>query len=392
MKILIVTPNVGRTAPGIVFERLIFGLLSNKDINIDLLVEDYEPSLDLSSIKRVVVINKIIKNRGISNRLIKWFGFDLFDHIWSAKAKRLITSNKEISYDIVLSFMSFQHYSGLIAGQKIAKKIKAKFAVLSVDAVPAPLEWGVNYRLHKNVSKLMQKYLSSADAYFTSNEKMLEYQLSTFKHKNSLITGVIYNPSFGNKMEFPIHDTEEYKFLYTGGIYGARKSIYLLNAFELLLDCYPNSKLVFVGTTLSPSSLSHLKPITISNIEIHPFTKELTKFYKEATALIDIDADFENDVFLSSKITNYILINRIIISETGKNSPSRSIFKNINSIIQCDHDSEQIKSAMIKSIKKREHLNVEDRNAVIQLFNIENISYLLLEKLRLSVLIIKKLC
>lgn len=386
MKILIVTPNVGRTAPGIVFERLIFGLLSKKYIDIDLFVEDYEPSLDLSSIKRVVVINKIIKNRGISNRLIKWLGFDVFDHIWSVKAKRLITRNKKYSYDIVLSFMSFHHYSGLIAGQKIANKINAKFAVLSVDAVPAPLEWGVNYRLHKNVLKFMQKYLSSADAYFTSNEKMLEYQLSTFKHKNNLITGVIYNPSFGNKMEFPIHDTEEYKFLYTGGIYGARKSIYLLNAFELLLDCYPNSKLVFVGTTLSPSSLSNLKPTTISNIEIHPFTKELTKFYKEATALIDIDADFENDVFLSSKITNYIMINRIIISETGKNSPSRSIFKNIDSIIQCDHDSDQIKDAFKKAIELGSTTKYSDREDVIKKFNLENVVNSLIDNLELSLL------
>jgi hypothetical protein len=36
---------------------------------------------------------------------------------------------------------------------------------------------------------------------------------------------------------------------------------------------------------------------------------------------VDIDADIENDVFISSKFFNYLMINRKILCITGKNSP-----------------------------------------------------------------------
>lgn len=41
---------------------------------------------------------------------------------------------------------------------------------------------------------------------------------------------------------------------------------------------------------------------------------------------IDIYADIENDVFLSSKMSSYLLCDRPIICETGVNSPSRHVF------------------------------------------------------------------
>ena len=108
-----------------------------------------------------------------------------------------------------------------------------------------------------------------------------------------------------------------------------------------------------------------------SAIEIHPFTRDLDPFYKNATALIDIDADLENDVFLSSKIVNYLNINRIIISETGLNSPSRHLFKEISSIIHCDHNSDELYEAMIKSNLIRSNISYEDRLAAIEIFSVE---------------------
>ena len=48
MRILIVTSNVGRTAPGIVFERLIHGLSIHNEI--DILTPDFDPSINLDKI------------------------------------------------------------------------------------------------------------------------------------------------------------------------------------------------------------------------------------------------------------------------------------------------------------------------------------------------------
>lgn len=56
MKILIITDQVGRTAPGIVFERLILGLSWANEI--DLCVSNLESSLNFSKVKRIYRFRK----------------------------------------------------------------------------------------------------------------------------------------------------------------------------------------------------------------------------------------------------------------------------------------------------------------------------------------------
>jgi hypothetical protein len=219
----------------------------------------------------------------------------------------------------------------------------------------------------------MAKYLHHVNAFFTTNDQMLNYQFKTFIPKEHLITNVIYNPGLDKIKEFPKSDQIINNFVYTGGIYGPRKAEYLMEGFEKLLEIYPDSKLVFVGSQLSTISLAKLKPETLNKIDIISFTRDLDPYYSCAVALIDIDGDIDNDVFISSKITNYIMLNRIIISQTGINSPSRHLFKNIDSIIQCDHDSDQLCEAMQKSIIMRNSISFADRNAIIKLFQLENI-------------------
>lgn len=371
MKILIITDNVGKTAPGIVFERLIQGLSSSHEI--DVLTSNYDPSLDLSKVSTVTLFKKASVHPRISKFLITWFGVDFFDVFWAFNTRLKMKSKRVSQYDLVFSFVSFNHYIALIAGIKICKIYNKKLAVYTVDALPAPLGWLDYDSYYKGLQKMVYDNFSKADAFFSSNTQMLEYQLKTFLPKKKLLTGVIYNPSFGEFIHLPRINENVNIFVYTGGIYGLRKPEYLLKGFEKLLNEFPESKLVFVGTQKASLLLNELLPETLSKIEIIPFQKDLSYYYNVATALIDLDADIEDDVFLSSKITNYLMMNRIIISETGSNSPSRNLFKDIESIIQCDHDSEQVCEAMKKSILIKDIVNYKDRDVVVQMFSLGNV-------------------
>lgn len=362
--------NVGRTARGIVFERLIHGLSSMHQI--DVLAAEYDPSIDLSKVHKIIISKRAYIHPRIHKFLISLFGIDIYDSFWSWKSIRLLKFRKVIQYDIVLSFLSNYNYGAVIAGKRIAKKYKCKYAIHSLDAVPAP-GWPEDYGYYIGSKRFIAKYLSKADAFFTTNSQMLKYQLSTFRHSKSLITDVIYTPSIQKPIKFPNSKGETNYFVYTGGIYGARTDKYLLKGFEKLLEVYPDSYIFFVGYHYLPSSFQNLNQRTLERIKIFPFTKELDPYYSCATALIDIDADIENDVFLSSKIANYIMINRIIITETGENSPSRILFKDIDSIIQCNHDSDQMYEAMKKSIKMKGNNIFEDRKSVSELFCIDNV-------------------
>lgn len=371
MKILIITSNVGKTAPGIVFEKLINGLSIIHEI--DLLVSDFVPSANLSHLVHVIISKKRYIHPRISRFFITFLGVDLFDCIWAWKANRLVNKKTNISYDIVLSFLSSGNYAATIAGTYLSKKLGCKLAIHTTDAIPAPIGWIEDDLFYKGLKRMMAKYLNKADAFFSTNAEMLQYQLKTFTPKVNLITNVIYNSGLETNKEFPEPDMSTNYFVYTGGIYGARKVDYLIAGFEKLLELYPDSKLIFIGNHSPAISISDYEPHTQQKIYFIPYTKDLEPYYKCATALIDIDADIENDVFISSKMPIYLMINRIIISETGKNSPARHLFKGIESIIQCDHDSIQLCEAMRKSIVSKNKITFDDRYEIKKLFQLENI-------------------
>ena len=372
--------KIGQSAVGIVFERLIQKLSALHEV--DVLTADYEPSLDLSSVSEIIFSKKINLHQRAKVFFISLLGVDPTDRLWAWKSKRLIDAKKGDDYDIILSFLSFQYYATAIAGSFIAKNSSAKFAIHSLDAIPAPGGWLKNGRYYRSLKKMMAKYLKNADAFFATNQQMLEYQLNTFTAKKHLITNVIYNPGQEKVKDLALPASGINNFVYTGGIYGLRKSIYILKAFEKLLEIYPESKLIFVGTQLPTNSLTVIKPETQAKIEIVPFTLDLDPYYQCATALIDIDADIENDVFMSSKVTTYVMINRIIICETSTNSPAWHLFKNIDSIILSNHDSDDFCEAMKKSIVINKSVSFTDREEIRTQFQLENIVYKLNNSLK----------
>jgi len=367
MKILIITENVGGTAPGIVFERLIKGI--SKIHDVDVLTSDFDPSIEKFEINNLITINRQKVHPRIHKFLISIFGISPLDWIWSKKS---IFHVRDQKYDLVISLISFHHYSALLLGNIFTKQFKVRFMVYSVDANPAPLGWSKDNLYFRMVKKMMAKYLPQADYFFSANEQMLAYQLKTFKGKETLVTGVLFNPNFGKLIKYDFKN-RNYCFLYTGGIYGVRKVEYVINGFRKFLASYPNSSLEFVGSSIPKDVLDVLSKEERAKIIFHPFTKNLKPFYERSTALLDIDADLENDVFLSSKIINYIAVNRIIISETGPNSPSRKLFKGIPSIIQCDHNEDAIAEAMKRAINLYQDVDFYDRSKVLSLFDLNSI-------------------
>ena len=370
MKILIIASGVGKTAPGIVYERLIQGLSVHHDV--DVLASEFDPSIDLTEIRDAIVIGNLPVPSAIQKHLVSMFSLNPFDLAWALLSVLCLHARKPDGYDVVLSFLSNHHHAATIAGAIYSRTGNCKFAVHSIDAVPPP-GWPEHDGYRKGVERLVRRCLGLADALTSTNKKMLEYQLKTFANKDTLLTNVVFNPTIGNARIFPGPDLVVNRFLYTGKLYGVRKVEYVLEAFEKLLDEYPNSCLTFVEATVPLSVLSRMNRRTRTQLEFIPFRRNLDNYYSRSVALIDIDADIEDDVFLSSKITNYILVNRRIISETGRNSPSRELFRGIGSIIQCDHNSTQIYEAMRVAISEKDKIDVSDREGVLGQFSQDNV-------------------
>jgi hypothetical protein len=363
--------NVGRTAPGIVFERLIHGL--SKIHTVDVLTSDFDPSIELTDLRELFKLKKKALDPRINKLLFSILGIYPTDLLWANKANSDINELRRLKYDLIFSFIAFNHYSPLMAGNKIAKASDTRHFAYAVDAIPAPIGWLKNDLFYKRTKGFIAKYLSRVDGFFSANTKMLKYQLTVFKPKEKFVSGVIYNPSYGEIQNYPSTQNKVHTFLYTGGIYGPRKAHYLLKAFKAILAEHPNSSLEFVGCKIPDESLLIFTPEEKDKVVFHPFARDLSPYYERCTALLDIDADLPDDVFLSSKIINYIKINKIIISETGNNSPSRELFKNIPSIIQCNHNVDEITRAMLKAIQAQDTINFDDRSKIRAIFDLDSV-------------------
>lgn len=375
-KILIVTENIGKTAPGIVFERLI-SEISNRHDTYNL-CSDKELSISENEKNKFLTTNNWFTKSLLSARIIKRISkisLILLKDDWGARLTALFLKNsfnkkQELNYDFCISLVSFGHTSPIIFSENLKKSTPGIItAAYFVDAIPAPLGWSTNNKEYNGLRYFISRRIENLDAIFSSNSQMLDYQLSVAKSKTPNLKGIILNPISGQKHKLPPPPNNRYNFLYTGGIYGKRTSKHVLNAFKLILKKYPNSYLIFVGTKFQEEDFSMLTDAERTQVEVHPFAQDLTQYYSDATALIDIDAELDNDVFLSSKITNYLAVDRIIISETGKNSPARNLFSGIKSILQCQHDYLDIAQCMCHAIKNASSIDYEDRLHLVKMFS-----------------------
>lgn len=310
MRILVIASSVGNTAPGKVFSAY-----------IKRLVKDYQ-EMDIISLDSNEIINsEIISMPKVHPRLkkisISCLGVDLFDYYYAYNLQKKIQKK---SYDVVITMMSAHNFLPLYVGAFLKEK-NIKWINYCVDALPAPKGWGLSDSYSNGLIKMIRRYMAKADKIYFSNEVMLQYQLKLLNGCFKGESGVLYTLPDINPLTLPVKEKDEFTLLYTGGIYQARKVDQLLLAVEKLLKSGLNVKLNFVGTNPNSVDLNVVSPETRPHIEFFGYTRDLLPFYAEADFLIDIDADIENDVFISSKFFNYLMINRKILCITGKNSP-----------------------------------------------------------------------
>lgn len=368
MNCLIIAGDIGVTAAGIVFETIIRELA--KDIKVSLIAPEYRKGINLP-VHILPSFPQYHMHYRIERILMTLLGYPFPDACWLVKQKALIKTDIAKQQDIIVSFVSSQNYKGMLLGYYISQKFNKKWVVYFVDAIPAPIGWNKNNRLYKNVRRFVAKYILSCDAFFSANGQMLKYQLDQVPSFKKL-SGVMFTPirdsicisHYSNTHTNPV-------FLYTGGIYGPRRIEALLEGFRLFLKDYPLARLIFVGINRSQVLRKYQDLIDSEKLQVFAYTQDLIVYYEKASVLIDINAYFDNDVFLSSKIVNYLPIQKPIISISGLNSPARNIFTRDPSIIHCRYDVQDIYWAMCKVVKV-ENWNWSIRKEYIKQFSVEN--------------------
>lgn len=367
MKCLIIASDIGITAPGIVYETIIRELVKYADISVITPMRREGIDLPVTYLKTAP---KSYEHYRIAYASMSFFCTNLFDEYWLLRQKKLLDEEVIKQQNIIISFASFFHYKGVMLGSYLANKYNKKWVIYSVDAIPAPIGWCKKGCFYWNTCRFISNYISQCDAFFSANAQMLHYQLESLKPSPKL-SGVLYTPIRSDLIMDSSSASDMPTFLYTGGLYGPRKKEDLLNGFRLLIKDYPAACLVFVGIKRPEIFDSYKDLIATGNLKIYGYTHDLRKFYQCATALIDINAYFDNDVFLSSKMVNYLTIKKPIVSITGLNSPSRNIFTQDPSILHCRHDAQEIYTALKQSLEYKCN-DWNDRERYVEIFLVEN--------------------
>ncbi|QBR13606.1 glycosyltransferase [Sphingobacterium sp. CZ-2] len=376
MKILIIAGNLDQSAPGIVFQRIVNGLSKLHEVHV--IASHLDSSISLFS-NDLRIIQKQKTNSKFDKLSMILFKRNLVDNLWGKKVAKSIHPKE--NYDLIFGLISFGHYEGLFGGLELRKKLLSPLAIYSVDAIPAPEGWMPKDYFYYSLKSMIRKNLSKTNAMFSSNDKMLNYQMSLMINKKKIFSSTVYTPSIGTFKILPPSKESENIFLYTGGIYGPRKLDYLFQAFENLIQKYPFARLWFVGTKISKQFLERYSEELQNKVSVYPFSDDLESYYQKATALIDIDADLPDDIFISSKIVNYLMVDRLIISETGEDSPSRLLFSGIESISQCNHSAKELYLAMENAITCAD-INYESRKVIIDKFHVNSVCKKLSEDLK----------
>ncbi len=363
MDILVIAQNLDNTAPGSVFKNIIKGISIYN--NVDLL---YDGDFEEKQLKRVRTFipcqsNKLLDYVG--RRYINYRKINPWVDSWSKKAINTVNGKK---YDVVCVMLTSSYYYPLWCGKAIADKCNAKYAVYCVDAIPAP-GWGES-NFSKFQSMLISRELKHCDYFATINEKMLEYQLTTFENKPGLKYGVIYMP-IDEHIASIGKPNNKHVFLYTGGVYGKRKIDYIIRAFARVCDTYKDAKLVFVGSHMKRSFVEQIAGDASQSIDLVRYTKDLTPFYNDSAVFLSVDADIPNDVFLASKLMKYLPYDRQILCETGEGSPTHMLLDGLNTVIICDHDEDDLYKGMLKAIENVDTADYTERYSLLKELSIE---------------------
>jgi glycosyltransferase involved in cell wall biosynthesis len=236
MKILAVYFRAG-SGVSVIYERVIKNLAQRAEVDI---LTDQSPILDMSGVRKIYT-HPFSKSRSKWYRkFVRWFGATPFSAAWSREAMRCVADD----YDMVIAFVTSAQLTPVIFGRHMTQRRGIKFAIYSVDAIPAPGGW-TKPREFRGKMRVVARNFAVADYVASSNSHMLEFQLTTFKHKEGLHSNVLLTPSPAEQYNLPMGDRAT--ILYTGSLYGLRNPDHFFRAFKRLLKEYPEAEAIFVG-------------------------------------------------------------------------------------------------------------------------------------------------
>ncbi len=376
MNILLISYNFGSTASGIVTYRVAkqFIAIGHQVSIVTSVNGTIENDLNIIECKPLVPDNSFIIR--LSRWLIRTFLKDSleYNYLWRYRAyKKCKSLIKECKYDLV--YCRTTPIDSCYVGDRLKREFDVKLLQHFADPVPSIYSTKNCWRLSK-LKRDFRDILRRADYISFGTQEMLDYQLNelnfdfsnkAFVSPDSASSG---RPVFISRVK---HDS--LTLLYLGGFGDQRNPFPLFEAVRQMNDCGERVDLLVYSN----------KPRTLNYSNKYIFflgrTNDVMKALAECDICIDLDIIADNSVFISSKIKDYLLINRPILLITKDNSPTYKLCRNCRTIFSTYNCSDMIVKCLM-SINKEMPVDNEytERESILNYFSPSTIVNSIIEK------------
>ena len=203
-------------------------------------------------------------------------------------------------------------------------KIHEKPLVLHLsDPFPPPYEPSPGKRFLDNIQLMADR----ASALTFTNSQTIDFQKHylNFSREKAFVLPHVYL-----EQDTLPRVARANTFYYIGSINKTRPINPLLKGFSLFVRKFPEAKLVFVGASkgfLLPF-ISQYKLDT--SVEFKPFTNDVKSEMANASCLIAYDKPVEHPIYLTTKIVEYLNVDRPVLAITPENSPVDDLIRRHN--------------------------------------------------------------
>lgn len=239
------------------------------------------------------------------------------------------------------------------AARLIAGRLRRPYWIHYSDPFPAP--WvAAGTHLFRRLRHYSRRLLRPAQAItFTTpealafQEKCLGFPLA---EKSFVLPHVAPEPAW-----LPARSEPPSTFAYLGSFYGKRNARALLEGFARHRQSRPGSRFVFVGADPATVLPDAERLGIVAAVEVRPRVKDVKPAMADADVLVALDADFGEPVFMTTKIVEYLMVNRTVLMVSPESSSSARLVRRFpeTAILAPGEDPARIAASMTAALQLR---------------------------------------
>lgn len=369
MRILIISYEIGYSASGIISCR-VANEMAKQGHDIKVIAQRIRWE-DVSSGLECHEIHSPFNYYSITARVLKRIGRSLqftffeFDNLWVFKSKKAI---KRIFLSWIPDFVYCRStpFEPFFIGQYITNKYGYKVLMHFTDLMPPTSEFPTKKKFISRLSKQFRSVIESANKLSFGTKEMMEYETSLLNIE--LVEKYFISPdvvSDSRQRYYPLSVKKDtLSIVYFGFIYYSRNPIPLFESIEeLRKEGYKCDLTVYSSQA---NNYRHYDGVYFVGR-----SQDRESALKDADVFVDltIDENMGRDVYVSSKIKDYLLFNRPILSISGEQCATRELVKSLKTVVSVVNQKESIMEA-IKSINGRSFGDEEygERLSIIEQF------------------------